>query len=123
VYALCDVFTMPSRERLAECDVEGFGLVFLEAAACGKPIVAGRSGGSADAVEDEVTGLLVDPQDSEGLASALYRLLSDRALAKRFGEKGRLRTASDFSWSRFAQRLEAILRTVVAEQRAVGSKQ
>jgi phosphatidyl-myo-inositol dimannoside synthase len=115
VYALSDIFTMPSRERLEECDVEGFGLVFLEASACAKPIVAGRSGGTSDAVVNEVTGLLVDPQDPEALAAALCRLLTHRDLATRLGEQGRSRVAREFSWSQFIRRLDAILTAVVLE--------
>ena len=79
IYAISDVFVMPSRNE--ECDVEGFGLVFLEASACAKPVVGGRSGGIPDAIEEGVTGLLVGPRDPEDIANALARLLSDGDLA------------------------------------------
>lgn len=97
LYAACDVFVMPSRALDARDGIEGFGTVFLEAGACGKPVIGGRSGGVLEAVEDGVTGLLVDPHDVEGLARALRRLLGDPALSRRMGEQGRAR----------AERLEA----------------
>ena len=67
---------------------EGFGIALVEASACGKPVIAGRSGGIADAVQDGVTGLLVNPVDTEEVASAIVRLLREPDLAKRLGENG-----------------------------------
>jgi phosphatidylinositol alpha-1,6-mannosyltransferase len=81
-YALGDVFVMPNR-TLADGDTEGFGLVFLEANACGLPVVAGRDGGSVDAVQNEYNGL----------ASAMLRLRNDEQLRKRLGRGGRERAA------------------------------
>ena len=91
LYAACDVFAMPSRALARRDGVEGFGIVFLEAGACGKPVVGGRSGGVADAVVDGVTGILVDPLDIDDLAGALTYLLCDRDAASRLGTQGRLR--------------------------------
>lgn len=76
-YAACDIFVMPSRALPHRDGIEGFGIVFLEAGACGKPVVGGRSGGIADAVTDGVTGILVDPSDAQELASVLTELLLD----------------------------------------------
>jgi phosphatidylinositol alpha-1,6-mannosyltransferase len=112
VYALSDVFVMPSRERREACDAEGFGIVFLEASACGKPVVGGRSGGIGDAVVEGVTGFLVDPRDPADLANALVRLLEDRELAGRLGEQGRQRVAREFTWTRVAGQIQDILRSV-----------
>jgi phosphatidylinositol alpha-1,6-mannosyltransferase len=112
VYALSDVFVMPSRERRDACDAEGFGIVFLEASACGKPVVGGRSGGIGDAVVEGVTGFLVDPHDPADLANALVRLLEDRELAGRLGEQGRQRVTREFTWTRVAGEILAILRSV-----------
>jgi phosphatidylinositol alpha-1,6-mannosyltransferase len=109
IYALADVFVMPSREGLAEDDVEGFGIVFLEANACGKPAVGGRSGGIPEALVDGVTGLLVDPHNPEEIAAALSRLLTNRDLAESFGKQGRLRAIRDFSWAQVAERVLAII--------------
>jgi phosphatidylinositol alpha-1,6-mannosyltransferase len=115
IYALSNVFAMPSREILETGTVEGFGLVFLEAAACGKPAVGGRSGGVPDAVVDGVTGLLVDPEDPGEIATALVRLLADNDLALRLGEQARLRVVSDFNWTGVADRVQGILDSVVEE--------
>jgi phosphatidylinositol alpha-1,6-mannosyltransferase len=113
IYALSDVFVMPSREQLNVCDVEGFGIVFLEANACGKPVVGGRSGGIPDAIIDGVTGLLVNPHDPEDIANALARLLTDGDLAVRIGRQGRLRVASDFNWARLGRRVRGILDSIL----------
>jgi phosphatidylinositol alpha-1,6-mannosyltransferase len=96
IYALADVFVMPSREHLESCDVEGFGLVFLEASACAKPVVGGRSGGIPDAIVDGVTGLLVNPNDAEDIANSLARLLTNSNLAIRLGQQGRCWVTKDF---------------------------
>jgi len=109
VYALCDVFIMASREQLDLCDLEGFGMVFLEANACGKAVIGGRSGGIADAVLDGETGLLVDPHAPEAIAAAVDRLLSDPALAARMGAQGRARILRDLTWERVADQVEATL--------------
>ncbi len=91
LYAACDVFVMPSRALPERDGIEGFGIVFLEAGACGKPVVGGRSGGCADAVLHGVTGVLVDPEDPQAVAGALIRLLRDRDGAARMGQAGRRR--------------------------------
>lgn len=116
IYALADVFVMPGREQSDACDVEGFGLVYLEANACAKPTIGGRSGGIPDAVEDGVTGLLVDPNDPENIADAIKRLLTDSALAMRMGQEGRLRVIRDFNWASAATRIQKILENVVQDR-------
>jgi phosphatidylinositol alpha-1,6-mannosyltransferase len=110
-YAACDVFAMPCRSRWAGLEVEGFGIVFLEAAASGKPVVAGRSGGADEAVADEETGLLVEGSEPKAVALAVARLLSDRAMAGRMGAAGRARVEAEFTWERQAARLGAVLRS------------
>lgn len=109
LYALSDVFVMPSRDQLETDDVEGFGIVFLEASACGKPVVGGRSGGVSDAIVDGVTGFLVDPRDPEAIADMLARLLLDSDLAIRLGQHGRSRVVRDFDWRCVADRVQGIL--------------
>jgi phosphatidyl-myo-inositol dimannoside synthase len=109
IYALSDVFVMPSRAPAEANDVEGFGMVFLEANACAKPVIGGRSGGIPDAVMDGVTGLLVNPHDSEEIAAALTRLLTDTDLASRLGQQGRLRVVRDFAWARAADQVQRVL--------------
>jgi phosphatidylinositol alpha-1,6-mannosyltransferase len=111
-HAVSDVFVMPSRAHLEACDVEGFGLVYLEANACARAVVAGRSGGVADAVQDGVTGLLVDPLDPDAVADGLARLLSDPPLATRLGQQGRDRVVAEFTWDRVAARVQNVLETL-----------
>jgi phosphatidylinositol alpha-1,6-mannosyltransferase len=109
IYSLSDVFVMPSREDLAASDVEGFGIVFLEANACGKPVVGARSGGMADAVIDGETGLLVPSNDEMALAEAIGRLIGDMTLGRRLGEQGRNRVVRDFAWQSIGDRVAAII--------------
>lgn len=117
VYSLADVFVLPSRAEPESSDVEGFGLVFLEANACGLPVVAGRSGGIPDAVEDGVTGLLVDPTDEAAIADAIAELLTNPDRARRLGEQGRERVLRDFRWEDVADTIQALVRDMVAEAR------
>lgn len=102
IYAACDVFVMANYELEANADTEGFGIVFLEASACGKPVIGGRAGGVVDAVIHEETGLLVDAADPEELSTAIVRLLTDVAYARQLGMKGRQRVLERFSWERTA---------------------
>jgi phosphatidyl-myo-inositol dimannoside synthase len=109
IYNLSDVFVMPNRMAQASRDVEGFGIVFLEANACGIPVVGGRSGGTSDAVNDGETGLLVDGASPSEIASAVTRLLQDPALARRMGAAGRARVLREFTWDRAAGKLAAAI--------------
>ncbi len=112
LYAVADVFAMPCRSRWAGLEVEGFGIVFMEAAAAGKPSVAGRSGGAAEAVIDGETGLVVDGSDDGAVADALVSLLRDPALAGAMGRRGRERAVAEFDWRAIADRLGEHLRGV-----------
>ena len=87
---------------------EPFGIVPLESMACGTPVVAADVGGLGDTVVDEVTGLLVPPQDPEAVAAAFSRLRSDAAFAAALGAAGRLRVEARYSWQRVAARTERI---------------
>ncbi len=104
LYSMCDVFALPAGEG-SRGQVEGFGLVFAEAGAYGKPVVAGRSGGTVDAVLDGRTGILVEPNDPAASAEAILRLLDDPALARRLGDAGRDRVAREINWSAFTRRM------------------
>ena len=99
-YAAADLFVMVSRELPAKGDVEGFGIVYLEASAAGRPVVAGRSGGVSDAVEDGVSGLLVDPGDPRAVGEAILQLLRDPALRARMARAGQERVRDRFSLQR-----------------------
>jgi phosphatidylinositol alpha-1,6-mannosyltransferase len=108
LYHLCDVFVMPTVE-LPRDPVEGFGLVYLEANAAGKPVVGTACGGVPDAIQHGVSGLLIPPQEPEALLEALHSLLTDRDLAARLGHGGRQRVLAEFTWQHSAQRfLEAL---------------
>ena len=97
-YSACDVYVMPSRSLPGHGEVESFGISYLEAGACGKPVVAGRGGGVEEVVEDEVTGLLVDPLDVNEIAKAIVKVLKNEELARRLGEGGRKRAAKQPDW-------------------------
>ncbi|PEN12318.1 glycoside hydrolase [Longibacter salinarum] len=99
-YNAADVFVMPSREDPP--DVEGFGLVFLEANACGTPVVGAAAGGVPDAIIDGVTGYLVPPADPDALADVLVDLLKHPARAREIGQVGRLHTEGEASWDHVA---------------------
>lgn len=95
-YQTCDLFVMPNRE-LADRDTEGFGLVFLEANACMKTVIGGRAGGAVEAVKHETTGLLVDGNDPNEIASAVLRILKNPNLRLRMEKQG-YKLASNANW-------------------------
>lgn len=103
LYALADVFVMPSRDLPGE-PIEGFGLVYLEANLCGTPAIGGNTGGTADAILDGETGLLVNPEQPAEIAAALVRLLQDRPLAQRLAAAGAARVRAAFTWEHVAAR-------------------
>ena len=104
-YAVADVFAMPCRSRLAGMEVEGWGNVFMEAAACAKPVVVGDSGGAKETVIAGETGLLVDGTDVDAVADAVADLLADPDRARAMGEAGRARVLARFTWPIVASRL------------------
>jgi phosphatidylinositol alpha-1,6-mannosyltransferase len=103
------VFVMPSRLPERGAGGEGFGIVYLEAAAAGLPVVAGGVAGALDAVDDGVTGTLVDPTDPAALNQAVSALLGDPERAAAMGQAG-TRWATQFSWGRMATEVDAVLR-------------
>lgn len=113
-YAAGDVFAMPCRTRLGGLEVEGWGNVFLEAAACGRPVVVGNSGGAREALVDGVTGLLVDGDQTGAVAEAVSGLLADPGRAAAMGKAGRVRVEGSFTWSRVAEVFARRLREAAA---------
>lgn len=114
IYTSCDIYVMASREITGHLDlVEGFGISFLEASASGLPVVAGNSGGVSDAVQHGKTGLLVSPDDSEDIASAINLLLTDDNLARRLGNEGRRWTETQMSWEQVARRLVSAMQRMM----------
>ena len=108
-YAVGDVFAMPCRTRNAGWDVEGLGIVYLEASATGLPVVAGDSGGAPDAVMDGVTGYVVDGNDTAAIARRITQLLGDADLRATMGRAGRDWVTREWTWDRSAERLRAML--------------
>jgi phosphatidyl-myo-inositol dimannoside synthase len=104
-----DVFAMPCRTRRRGLDVEGLGMVFLEAAATGLPVVGGDSGNSADAIRDGETGYVVPGVSVADLADRLKRLLTDPGAAKAMGEKGLAWVHQEWRWEIITQRFAEIL--------------
>jgi phosphatidylinositol alpha-1,6-mannosyltransferase len=100
LYAASDIFLLPN--RIENGDIEGFGIVFLEAASAGKPVIGGNTGGVPEAVLDGVTGLLVTGTDVDELSGAVARLATDSSLRARFGKAGRRRIEASFTWERAA---------------------
>jgi phosphatidylinositol alpha-1,6-mannosyltransferase len=106
LYGCADIFTMLCRNRWGGLEQEGFGIVFLEAAACGVPQVAGSSGGAAEAVDDGVSGIVVkDPTSIDEVAKAFTLLLNSPDLRKKMGNAGRVRAVESFSYDVLTARL------------------
>ncbi|MFC5922495.1 glycosyltransferase family 4 protein [Micromonospora vulcania] len=108
-YAAGDVYAMPCRTRNRGLDVEGLGIVYLEASATGLPVVAGDSGGAPDAVREGETGYVVRGRDVAQLADRVARLLADRDLARQLGAAGRAWVEREWRWEAQAQRMAALL--------------
>ena len=98
----CDVFAMPNRE--INGDNEGFGMVFIEAAACGKPSLAGMAGGTGSAVLHNQTGLRVDGNDIQAVADGLRHLLQQPELTATLGQAALQRVEQEFAWERVAEK-------------------
>jgi len=112
LYNACDAFVMCSREERTRRGIlaEGFGLALLEASACGKPVIAGRSGGAPDAVQDGLSGLLVNPVDSEAVAAAIIKVLQEPGLANAMGGNGRKWVETEMNWTRAADEFEQAMK-------------
>ena len=109
-YICCgEIFAMPSRYRLMGLEVEGLGIVYLEASACGLPVIAGKSGGAPDAVIDGTTGLVVDGTNNDEIAQAAIALLSDPSKAQQMGAAGRQWIIDEWRWEIWAQKFESLL--------------
>ncbi len=109
-YAMADVFAMPCRTRGSGLDVEGLGIVFLEASAAGVPVVAGNSGGAPETVRDGETGRVVDGRSHDEIVDAVSGLLADPELAQQMGEAGRRWATRDWTWAAHTERLSQLVR-------------
>jgi phosphatidylinositol alpha-1,6-mannosyltransferase len=108
-HAMADVFAMPCRTRGAGMDVEGLGIVYLEASATGVPVIAGLSGGAPETVRHNKTGLVVDGRSVDEVAEAVVELLADRDRAAAMGAAGREWVTSQWRWDTLAARLADLL--------------
>lgn len=97
LFERCQLFVLPTREEVGG-DVEGFGIVFLEANAFGKPVIGGKSGGVPDAVVDGLNGYLIEPNNPEMLLKAMMKLIEHPEVAERLGEQGKKRVVEQFNW-------------------------
>jgi len=104
-----DIFAMPSRSRLAGLEVEGLGIVYLEASACGLAVIGGKSGGAPDAVLEGETGFAVDGTSADSVAEAAITLLDDPELARQMGARGRQWIIDEWRWEIWAQKFAQLL--------------
>ena len=109
LYASADLFVLPVADRLGGLVTESLGIVLLEAAAAGLPVVSGRAGGTTEAVLHERTGLLIDATDRDELVDAVDRLMGDEVARRRFGAAGQAWVRTAWTWDRTARRLGALL--------------
>jgi phosphatidylinositol alpha-1,6-mannosyltransferase len=107
---LGEVFVMPSRSRLAGLEVEGLGIVYLEASACGLPVIAGNSGGAPDAVVQGVTGLVVNGKDQHAVAMSIATLLNDQEKAREMGRRGREWVIDQWRWEIWSEKFRELLK-------------
>ncbi|MFM1987576.1 MAG: hypothetical protein RJA99_533 [Pseudomonadota bacterium] len=116
LYGAADVFVQTNVE--VDGDTEGFGIVFLEASACGTPVIGGTAGGTADAIEEGVSGFRVDGEDIEAIRARIERLADDPALRERMARNGRRRAAEGFSAQACAARFDAAIDALAARRRS-----
>ncbi len=106
---LGEVFAMPSRDRFFGLEVEGLGIVYLEASACGVPVIVGKSGGAPDAVLENKTGLIVDGTNPAEIADAVCKLLKDQELAKQMGRSGREWVLENWQWKIWSDKFNKLI--------------
>ena len=109
-HAMADVFAMPCRTRGAGFDVEGLGIVFLEASATGVPVIAGRSGGAPETLQHNKTGLVVDGRSVGQIADAVTEMLADPDRAAAMGAAGRDWITAQWRWDALAARISDLIR-------------
>jgi len=105
-----DIFVMPSRSRLAGLEVEGLGIVYLEASSCALPVIAGRSGGAPDAVDEGVTGYSVDGTSSLEVSKAIIKMLDDPINAREMGQAGRSWIIDKWRWEIWSKEFNSLFR-------------
>lgn len=111
LYSICDVFVMVNRETVQD-GPEGFGMVFAEASAAGKPVIGGKSGGTEDSIVDGVTGYRVDPHNIEDVAKSIIKVLKDTELRETLGRNGREWVIKNCDWREKARQLEFVNKSI-----------
>jgi len=110
-YNACDVFIMLTRESPETADFEGYGLVYLEANSCSRPVIGAMTGGIPDVIKNNMTGYLIEPDDTQEIINKITLLLENKELAKKLGEEGRRRIAEDgLTWEAAGEKIRSILR-------------
>jgi phosphatidylinositol alpha-1,6-mannosyltransferase len=115
LYRASDVFVLMTREQQDQRSVEGFGLVFLEAQACGTPAIGSRTGGIPDAIDDGNGGWLIEQDDVRSLSALLRQLINDPESFKTMGDLARQRVEREFTWGHYLQRFKETLSTASIE--------
>lgn len=117
-YNTCDVFIVANHVVKSWNETEGFGIVFLEANACGKAVIGGLSGGTKDAIINNVTGVLIDAEKKEQIIDSISRLLNDKDLAGQLGRNGRLRVEKEFGWGNYVNNIrEGVMNVLQTDYR------
>ncbi len=112
-YRAAQAMAVPSREFRQGLPIEGFGIVYMEASACGTPVIGGLGGGTDESIADGVTGFRVEQSEPQSIAEAAVKLMDDRQLAETMGQNGRQRAVESFNWTIQAERLRAFLDDIV----------
>lgn len=107
-YNLCDFYIMPSREISEKGDIEGFGITYLEANACEKPVIGSKGGGASEAIVEGENGFLVNPINNDEIAKTCATLLSNPDLSKKIGQNGRKRVIQEFNWDNICQKINKV---------------
>jgi phosphatidyl-myo-inositol dimannoside synthase len=104
-YNLADVFCMPSQRYKETGDVEGFGIVFIEAQACETPTIGSNTGGIPDAIRNNIDGFLINPENKEEIANNIIEILENEELAKKMGQTGRKKVIEEHDWKKLVKKL------------------
>ena len=121
-YQVCDVFVMVSDTGPTQDDLEGFGITCLEANACEKPVICGNTGGMPEAVEEGITGFIIDPTNDEIFVKRLDELLSDPEKCCRMGKEGRKRVIKYFDYEKRSLELTSQMHEILKQSGNVGTK-
>jgi len=112
-YNFCDIFLLMSRTIKEKSGIEGFGIVYAEASYIGKPVIGGKSGGTADAIEDGKTGFLIEPNNVKELERKIMLLLKNKSLRDKLGEYGRKRVLNGFLWKHNVEKLVGVYKGLI----------